>query len=159
MNNIQANSQEITPFPLAIVTSQFNQKITSLLLDGALSRLAELNFSDDLITTVIVPGAVEIPLCAQSLAKTKRYKSIVTLGAVIRGETSHYDYVCKMVADGCLQVSLENEIPVVFGVLTTENQEQALDRVGGRHGHKGVDAVNTAIEMVDVLAKINHHNL
>lgn len=144
-----------TPFPVAIVVSRFNETITEKLLDGALGRLEALGFAQSDITVVHVPGAVEIPLVAQRLAGTGSYQAIITLGAVIRGETTHYDYVCEQVSQGCQQVSLQEDLPVIFGVLTTENQQQALDRVGGAKGHKGADAVDAAVEMVSLLANLS----
>lgn len=133
----------------AIVVSQFNRLVTEKLLDGALTRLFELDIEESQIKTVTVPGAVEIPLIAKRLAKTKCYDAIICLGAVIRGETNHYDYVCKQVSFGCQQVALEYEIPVIFGILTTKNKKQALSRAGGDQGNKGVEAVNSAIKMID----------
>ena len=135
----------------AIIVSEFNQTITSRLLEGALSRFRENGVADDSITVVHVPGAVEIPLTAQLLAKTYRYHSLICLGAVIRGETDHYDYVCQQVSVGCQKVMLEHEVPVIFGILTTNTEEQALERAGGREGHKGKDAVDAALAMVRVV--------
>lgn len=142
-------------FPVAIVVSRFNTKITERLYKGALQHLRELGFADQEITLIEVPGAVEIPLVAQRLAKQGQHEAIIALGAVIRGETSHYDYVCQLVSDGCQQVALTYDLPVVFGVLTTENVKQAIDRVGGQHGHKGVEAVDAALEMVAVLKQLS----
>lgn len=139
---------------LAIVVSQFNQLITDKLLQGALARLRELNFAEHQLTIIKVPGAVEIPLTAKLLAKTKKYQAIICLGAVIRGETSHYDYVCKQVSDGCQQVMMTFDVPVIFGILTTENGEQAHARTGGLKGHKGIEAVDAAITMMSVLKEI-----
>lgn len=138
------NSKET--FPIAIVVSRFNLEVTSKLLDGALARLKERGFEDSQITVACVPGAVEIPIAAQKLVRAGA-GAVIALGAVIRGETTHYDYVCSQASDGCLRVSLDTGVPVIFGVLTTENEEQAFDRVGGNHGHKGVDAVDVAVEM------------
>ena len=137
-------------FPIGLVVSAFNQAITEELKSGALKRLAELGFDEDDITLVEVPGAIEIPFVAQMLAKRQKVKVIITLGAVIRGETSHYDYVCDQVNQGCLRVMLDHNMPIVFGVLTTENEAQAWDRLGGNHGHKGRDAVDTAVAMHSV---------
>lgn len=138
----------------AIVASEFNQIITDALLHGALERLEELNVHKDDITVIRVPGAVEIPLVAQLLAKENKHQAIICLGAVIRGETTHYDYVCEQVSEGCQRVMLDYSIPVIFGVLTTENEEQAQDRVGGAHGHKGKDAVDAAITMVNIVNQL-----
>lgn len=142
-------------YNVAIVISRFNEEITMALYNGAAARLKELDFSDEHITSVWVPGAVEIPLVAQRLARANSYEVIICLGAVIRGETSHYDYVCDQVSQGCQRVALENDIPVIFGVLTTENEAQARDRIGGKHGHKGREAVDTALEMVSILRQIS----
>ena len=155
MHKITGQESTIPPFPIAIVVSRFNQIVTERLYTGAIKQLEHLGFASDLITVVDVPGAVEIPIVAQRLAKKAKHEAIITLGAVIRGETSHYDYVCTQVSQGCQQVAMAYDLPVIFGVLTTENRAQALDRVGGRHGHKGVDAVDAAIEMVTVLRKID----
>lgn len=155
-NNI--NNMKSKTFPTAIIVSKFNEQITSKLKDGALERLKDKGFQESQITLIEVPGAIEIPLIAKSLAKSGGYGAIIALGAVIRGETTHYDYVCQQVSYGCQKVSLEFEIPVIFGVLTTEDEQQALERVGGKHGHKGKDAVDTAIEMQLILQKINNKN-
>ncbi len=138
-------------FPIAIIVSQFNHKIANALMTGAMQRLKAKGFNAKDITLVEVPGAVEIPLIAKKLAKKNQYAAIIALGAVIRGETTHYDYVCQQVSDGCQRVTLEYETPVIFGVLTTENEEQAWDRLGGKHGHKGVDAVDCALAMHSIL--------
>ncbi len=141
----------VSQIKIAIVVSEFNQSITGKLLEGAVSRLNQLNFNANQITIVKVPGAVEIPLIAKLLAKSEKYDAIICLGAVIRGDTSHYDYVCQQVSQGCQQVMMEFDIPVIFGILTTENEEQAEDRVGGKEGHKGIDAADAAIEMIKVM--------
>jgi 6,7-dimethyl-8-ribityllumazine synthase len=134
----------------AIVVSEFNPEITHKLLAGAMLRLSQLGVTENQITTVHVPGAVEIPLTAKLLARSKKYVAIICLGAVIRGETTHYDYVCQQVSEGCQRVMLELEIPVVFGVLTTENEEQAYERLGGKDGHKGMDAADVAVKMANI---------
>lgn len=139
---------------LAIVSSRFNIEVTDLLLEGALQRLKELDYDLEKVPVYHVPGAVEIPLVAKKLAKSKHYHAVVCLGAIIRGETTHYDYVCQQVSQGCQQVMLEHELPIVFGVLTTENKAQALDRCGGAHGHKGRDAIDCALEMATLMEKI-----
>ena len=141
-------------YRLAIIVSRFNTEVTDKLLEGALARLKELDVDTQQVPVITVPGAVEIPLVAKKLAKQEQYDAIICLGAVIRGETTHYDYVCDQVSQGCQQVALDYELPVVFGVLTTENKQQALDRCGGNHGHKGVDAVDCALEMASVLEKL-----
>ena len=155
MKHIKANlNQHQEPFPIAIVVSEFNREITQALEQGAIKRLTDYGFSSQDITLVEVPGAVEIPLTAQYLAKKKHYGAIIALGAVIRGETTHYDYVCQQVSQGCQQVALDYEVPVVFGVLTTENEAQAWDRLGGKHGHKGADAADCALAMYAILKEI-----
>jgi len=141
-------------FHIAIVVSRFNQEVTQKLYDGAVQRLKELDFDVQQVTVVWVPGAIEIPLAAQRLAKTKKFEAIICLGAVIMGETKHFDYVCQQVSFGCQKVALSYDIPVIFGVLTTDTEEQAYDRVGGSHGHKGRDAVNAAFDLISVLRQI-----
>lgn len=141
-------------FNLAIVISRFNEEITQRLFNGAIQRLQKLGFPDEHITITWVPGAVEIPLVAQRLARSNSYAAIICLGAVIRGDTSHYDYVCEQVSVGCQRVALENDIPVIFGILTTDNETQALERAGGAHGNKGSDAVDVALEMVSITQQI-----
>jgi 6,7-dimethyl-8-ribityllumazine synthase len=143
-----------TNFKLAIVISRFNEEVTQALYQGAIQRLKELDFPEQYITVVWVPGAVEIPLTAQRLAKTDTFAAIICLGAVIRGDTSHYDYVCNMVSQGCAQVALQYGIPTIFQVLTTENEEQAMARAGGAHGNKGSDSIDAAFAMVSVLEQI-----
>lgn len=133
---------------IAIVISRFNETVTQKLYEGAVERLRELGHEDPFI--VWVPGAVEIPLMVQKLASFEQYEAIIALGAVIRGETSHYDYVCEQVSRGCQKIMLEYDVPVIFGVLTTENETQAHDRVGGAHGHKARDAVDAAFHMISL---------
>ncbi len=140
--------------PIAIIVSQFNHEITNRLLEGALQRFSELQIDLPIPPVFQVPGAVEIPLVAQQLARTKKYSAIVCLGAVIRGDTTHYDYVCEQVSFGCQRVALDYSMPVIFGILTTENEQQALDRVGGVQGHKGREAMDTAFAMIDLLNSI-----
>ena len=140
---------------VALVCSRFNLSISELLFEGAMTRLQELNFEEHQVTAVWVPGAIEIPVAAQRLASKQAYEAIICLGAVIRGETSHYDYVCDQVSMGCTQVSLAHDIPVLFGILTTDNETQARARLGGVHGHKGRECVDAALEMVAVLREID----
>lgn len=141
-------------FPIALIVSRFNSEITQALKKGALEQLEEYGFASEHITVIDVPGAIEIPIIAQRLAQKKQVKAIVTLGAVIRGETSHYDYVCDQVSQGCQMVSLKYDLPVIFGILTTENTEQAWDRIDGAHGHKGRDAIHCAVEMQHILESL-----
>lgn len=141
-------------FNIAIVVSRFNEEITQKLFDGASERLQELGFDSQQITVVWVPGAIEIPLAAQRLAQTKKFEAIVCLGAVILGETKHFDYVCQQVSYGCQKVALDHDIPVIFGVLTTNTEEQAYERAGGEQGHIGRSAVDTAFQLISTLRQI-----
>src|SRR5690625_255914 len=142
------------PFRFGIVVSRFNDFITERLLSGALDALVRHGVPEEAIDVVWVPGAVEIPLAAQALADSDRYHAIITLGAVIRGATSHYDYVCSMVSSGVNRVALDSGLPVIFGVLTTDTLEQALERAGSKAGNNGSAAALSAIEMASVLAQI-----
>ncbi len=151
MTTIQSTPKAGDVFPVAVVVSLFNRPVTKALGDGARDALQAAGFSEGHITWVEVPGAVEIPLVAKKLAQQNKYGAIITRGAVIRGETTHYDYVCEQVSNGCQQVALMYDVPVIFGVLTTENEAQAWDRLGGAHGHKGHDAVEAARSMYHVL--------
>lgn len=136
-----------------IVVSRFNEFISSKLLSGAKDAFIRHGVEDKNIDVIWVPGAFEIPLAAKKAAK-KGYAAIVTLGAVIKGSTSHYDYVCAEVSKGVANVSLECEVPVIFGVLTTENIEQAIERAGTKAGNKGSDAAETAIEMANLFKNV-----
>jgi 6,7-dimethyl-8-ribityllumazine synthase len=138
---------------IGIVTARFNAKITSRLEAGACEELLRLGASETEIVRVQVPGAFEIPLAAKALLQSG-CDGVVALGAVIRGETTHYDYVCAAVERGCSQTQLELGKPIGFGVLTTENEEQALDRVGGKHGNKGAEAAQVTVEMIRLLQGI-----
>ena len=158
MRYIKATPEKQVVFPVAIVVSLFNRPITQALQDGALEALQAAGFLPEHITIIEVPGAVEIPLVAQRLAKQNKFGAILALGAVVRGETTHYDYVCEQVSTGCQQITLAYDVPVVFGVLTTENEAQAWDRLGGAHGHKGHDAVACALSMHHVLQTLEHDN-
>lgn len=138
----------------AIIVSEFNPLITDKLLEGALSRLIERGIPKEHIHISKVPGAVEIPLVAKLLAESKRFQAIICLGAVIRGETDHYDYVCDQVSRGCQSIMLDYSVPVIFGVLTTNNEEQALARVGGHEGHKGIYSADAALHMAELVAAL-----
>lgn len=135
---------------VGIVVARFNEFITSKLLSGALDALKRLNVKESDIEIAWVPGAFEIPLIASKMAKSKKYDTVICLGAIIRGSTSHYDYVCSEVSKGIAQVTLASDIPVMFGVLTTENIEQAIERAGTKAGNKGFDCAQSAIEMVNL---------
>ncbi len=139
---------------IGIVVSRFNEFISSKLLEGALDCLKRHDIKDDDIDIAWVPGAFEIPLIASKMAKSKKYDAIICLGSVIRGTTSHYDYVCAEVSKGIASVSLQSDLPVIFGVLTTDNIEQAVERAGTKSGNKGFDAALTAIEMVNVCKEL-----
>jgi 6,7-dimethyl-8-ribityllumazine synthase len=133
-----------------IIVSRFNDFITSKLVEGALDALIRSGARDQDIVIVKVPGAFEIPLAAQKMAGAKAYDAIICLGAVIRGATSHYDYVCAEVSKGIASVSLETGVPVMFGILTTETIEQAIERAGTKAGNKGFDTALGAIEMANL---------
>lgn len=139
---------------IAVIVSRFNEEVTQKLSDGAANRLRELGFSAEQITHIWVPGAIEIPITAQRLAQTGKYDAIICLGAVILGETKHFDYVCQQVSYGCQHVALQYNLPVIFGVLTTDTDEQAHDRAGGEKGHVGRSAVDTAVELISTLRNI-----
>lgn len=136
---------------IGIVAARFNEFITSKLVSGALDGLKRHDVEDDSIDIAWVPGAYEIPLIASKMAESRKYDAIICLGAVIRGSTSHYDYVCNEVSKGIAQVSLTNGVPVMFGILTTENIEQAIERAGTKAGNKGFDCALSAIEMVNLI--------
>ena len=135
----------------AIVASRFNEIIVRKLLDGAVDGLVRHGMDAENITAAWVPGAFEIPAAAAALAKSGKYDAVICVGSVIRGDTTHYDYVCSEVSKGIAQISLSTGIPVLFGVLTTENIEQALARAGSKAGNKGYDCALSAIEMVNLM--------
>lgn len=154
MANIIQGETKNTNCRIGIVTGRFNFEVTEKLESAAIATLKEKGLNDSQIICVRVPGAFEIPLAAQSLIN-KPCDAVIALGAVIRGDTSHYDYVCNAVERGCSELQLKYHKPVVFGVLTTENDEQAFDRAGGKHGNKGAEAAMVALEMVDLLKKLD----
>lgn len=138
---------------VGIVASRFNEIIVNKLLGGAVDGLVRHGVEEENITAVWV-GAFEIPLAAAKMAKSRKYDAVICVGAVIRGDTSHYDYVCSEVSKGIAQVGLSSEVPVLFGVITTENIEQAIARAGSKAGNKGYDCALSAIEMVNVLKQL-----
>lgn len=138
----------------AIVAARFNEFITSKLLSGALDALNRHGATDEDIAVAWVPGAFEIPIAAQKFAQSGKYDAVICLGAVIRGATSHYDYVCNEVSKGVAQVGLNTGVPTIFGIVTTDNIEQAIERAGTKSGNKGYDAATTAIEMANLFDKI-----
>ena len=138
----------------AIVVSRFNEFITSKLLEGALDMLRRHGAAEDAVDVAWVPGAFEIPLAAKKFAASGKYDAVICVGAVIRGATSHYDYVCNEVSKGVAQAGLSTGVPVIFGVVTTENIEQAVERAGTKAGNKGADGAMAAMEMANLLKKI-----
>ncbi|HHB4314191.1 TPA: 6,7-dimethyl-8-ribityllumazine synthase [Staphylococcus aureus] len=139
---------------VAIVVSRFNDFITGRLLEGAKDTLIRHDVNEDNIDVAFVPGAFEIPLVAKKLASSGNYDALITLGCVIRGATSHYDYVCNEVAKGVSKVNDQTNVPVIFGILTTESIEQAVERAGTKAGNKGAEAAVSAIEMANLLKSI-----
>lgn len=138
----------------AIVASRFNEFITSKLLEGALDMLRRHGAAENAVDVVWVPGAFEIPLAAKKLASCGKYDAVICVGAVIRGATAHYDYVCSEVSKGVAQAALATGVPVIFSVVTTENIEQAVERAGTKAGNKGADGAMAAMEMANLLKKI-----
>jgi len=139
---------------VGLVVSRFNEFITSKLLGGAQDCLYRHGLDREAVEVAWVPGAFEIPLVASKMAVSKRYDAVICLGCVIRGNTTHYDYVCNEVAKGVAKVSLDSGLPVIFGVLTTESLEQAIERAGTKSGNKGYEAAMSAIEMVNLLREL-----
>ena len=138
----------------AVVAAAFNEVVVGRLVDGALAAFRAHGVSDDDLLVVWVPGAFELPLVARELATSGLHDAVVCLGAVVRGETPHFDFVAGEAARGVAEVSRETGVPVLFGVLTTETMEQALDRAGGEHGNKGWDAAEAAIQMASLLDQL-----
>ena len=141
-------------FRFAIIVSRFNDFISSKLVEGAMDALKRHGGNEDQVSLIKVPGAFEIPLAAKKLAESGKFNAIICLGAVIRGSTPHFDYVAAEVSKGIAQVALESKVPVTFGVLTTDNLEQAIERAGSKSGNKGWDAAIAAMEMVNLFKQI-----
>ncbi len=139
---------------VGIIASRFNEIITNKLLGGAVDGLIRHGVEENNITAAWVPGAFEIPVIAEKMAASKKYDAIICVGAVIRGSTTHYDYVCNEVSKGISQVSMKTGVPVLFGVITTENIEQAIERAGSKAGNKGYDCALSAIEMVNLIKQL-----
>ena len=139
---------------IGIVAARFNEFIVSKLVSGAMDGLLRHDVKEEDVTLAWVPGAFEIPVVAKKMAESGKYDAVICLGAVIRGATSHYDYVCNEVSKGIAQVSLQSGIPVMFGVVTTENIEQAIERAGTKAGNKGYDCALGAIEMVNLMKQL-----
>ena len=141
-------------FRVAIAVSRFNDLVTERLLDGALDALRRHGIDEGSVSVVHAPGAFELPLVAQRLASSEQFDAIICLGAIIRGATGHYDHVAAGATSGIAKVALDHDLPVIFGVLTTDNTEQALERAGIKAGNKGFEAAVTAIEMVDLMNQL-----
>jgi 6,7-dimethyl-8-ribityllumazine synthase len=144
-----------TDLRIGIVVSRFNDLITGRLLSGALDALRRHGGDENLVEVAYVPGAFEMPLVAKTMAKSGRFAAVVCLGCVIKGATDHYDYVCSQTAAGVLRAGLDTSVPVIFGVLTTDTLDQALERAGSKAGNKGADAMLAAIEMASLMTQIN----
>lgn len=140
---------------IAIVAARFNEFIVSKLISGAQDALVRHGVDDDNITLAWVPGCFEIPVFAKKMAESGKYDAVICLGAVIRGETSHYDYVCNEVSKGIAQVELQSGVPTMFGILTTDNVEQAVQRAGTKAGNKGYDCGCGAVEMINLMAAVD----
>lgn len=139
---------------IGIIASRFNEFITSKLVSGAADCLKRHGVADDDMSVAWVPGAFEIPVIAKKMALSKKYDAVICVGAVIRGATSHYDYVCSEVSKGIAAVSLETGVPVLFGILTTDTIEQAIERAGTKVGNKGTDCAMSALEMINLIKNI-----
>jgi 6,7-dimethyl-8-ribityllumazine synthase len=153
--NHYESSENAAGLRFAVVVSRFNHPISAKLLDGCSGELLRRGASDDDIDIAWVPGAFEIPMAARKLAASGRYHALVTLGSVIRGETPHFDYVCRGVTDGLREVMRDTSVPVGFGVLTTDDMAQALERAGGKRGNKGEEAALAAIEMARLIDQLD----
>jgi len=149
MPNTYEGQSDGSGLTLALVASRFNEHVTGRLLAGALEAIARYGVSSH--DVFWVPGSFELPLVAKRLAQSGRYQAVVCLGAVIRHETDHYEHVAREAASGIQRVALDSGVPCIFGVLTTDTEEQALERAGGRHGNKGAEAVQSAIQMANLL--------
>jgi 6,7-dimethyl-8-ribityllumazine synthase len=152
--DVQVTEYSIDGARFAIVASRFNATITEALLEGAVATLAEHGVPDDHVSVVQVPGAFEIPITAKRLAASGRYEAIIALGAVVRGGTPHFEYVAGECARGVARAALAEDVPVIFGVLTTDTEEQARDRAGGKQGNKGSEAALAGLEMVTLLRRL-----
>jgi 6,7-dimethyl-8-ribityllumazine synthase len=148
--------QDASGLRFGVVVARFNAHVTSALYDGCRDELEARGADPHAIASVEVPGCFELPLVARTLAASGRFDAVVCLGAIIRGDTPHFDYVSSETASGIQRASLDTGVPVIFGVLTTDNEEQAFDRIGGPEGHKGREAALTAIEMAHTMRRIGH---
>ena len=154
MSNVFQGKINASGRRFGIVVSRFNEFITSKLVGGAVDKILRTGGSEKNIDIVWVPGSFEIPLASQKMANTGKYDAIIALGAVIRGDTSHYEIVCAEVSKGIAKVSLDTGLPVIFGVITTETIEQAIERAGTKAGNKGADAAEAAIEMCNLFSEL-----
>jgi len=155
MSNVIQGDLSAKGMKFAIVAARFNDFITAKLMDGAVDALARHGAAESDITTIRVPGAFEIPLAARAAARTKKYDAVICLGAVIRGATPHFEYVSSEVSKGVAAASMETNVPVIFGVLTTDTIEQAVERAGAKAGNKGWDSALSAIEMANLMKQIS----
>lgn len=142
-------AQQLESIRVAIVTASWNGHITSRLQSGAVDTLLQAGLSPDNVVCLPVPGAVELTFAASQLIESSQFDAVIVFGCVIRGETPHFDYVCQSVTQGVTALNADCDIPVIFGLLTVENEEQAEERLGGKHGHKGIEAAQTALAMVE----------
>jgi len=152
--DIEEGQYQLRGARFAIVCAKFNHAITDKLAEGAIAALARHGVREDAIDTVRVPGAFELPIAASRIAAAGKVDAVITLGAVIRGGTPHFEYVCQECARGVMDVGLEHDLPVIFGVLTTDDLAQAVERTGGSEGHKGEEAAIAAMEMVSLLRSL-----
>jgi len=156
MDNIRVIEGDLQArdFRFAVLASRFNEFVVDALVKGAVDALRRHGASDKQVEVVRIPGAYDMPLVARKLAQSRRYDAIIAVGAVVRGQTAHFDYVAGECASGLARVSAETGVPVAFGVLTTETAEQAMDRAGGKAGNKGAEAAASAIELVSLLRRL-----
>jgi 6,7-dimethyl-8-ribityllumazine synthase len=154
MKIIEQKNTDDADVKIAIVASRFNSFIVDRLYDGAIKSLKANGVSDDAITIVKVPGAFEIPVAVKALLDQDKVDAVITLGAVIRGETPHFDFICNECSHGISQLAINSGIPVIFGVLTVDNTDQAMDRAGDEESNKGYEAASAALEMISVIKKI-----
>ena len=156
VNNIKRIEPEAASadWRIAIIMSRYNGYVVDRLLQACLARLAVAGLPDSNITLIKVPGAFEIPVAAAEVARKRKVDAVITLGAVIRGETPHFDFICRSCADGIARVALDYQLPVIFGVLTVDTSQQAMDRSGEEESNKGAEAAQTALDMISVLGKI-----
>jgi len=156
MDNIRVIEGDLQArdFRFAVLASRFNEFVVDALVKGAIDALRRHGASDKQVEVVRIPGAYDMPLVARKLAQSRRYDAIIAVGAVVRGQTAHFDYVAGECASGLARVSAETGVPVAFGVLTTETAEQAMDRAGGKAGNKGAEAAASAIELVSLLRRL-----